>query len=396
MTALIAWATDLTGPYQKLMWSGVAIFGALLVGEIIARLLAFLARRISGLTSRKSAETDPAASDASAENTMIDILGAVLRVMFFAGGLAIAAHIFGVYDIRNAQSLAIAAAKGLAILVAVWFLGSWLARRVRAFGEKVERTRPGGGRTLFAFLGSLVKFGALAIGLIAALQQFGFPIASLVAVIGAAGLAIALALQDTLKAVAAGVIIAIFRPYRLGDYVRISGEFGTVVDITPFTTTLNTIDNKRITVTNDKAWGATIENFSFNSTRRIDDIVGISYDDDINKAMSIIERVVTADPRARKDPPFWIKVNALNTSSVDLRYRIWCASKDYFDFKCDILKGIKEAFEAEGVTIPYPHQVAVSPDGEKLVAVRFEDRPGAGESGSRGADEAGGGHGPAR
>lgn len=372
---LIDWATDLSGPYQKLAWSAVAIVGSLLLGLIVSRIISVFARRISGFGLRKSAPpADPvAAAEDKADDTVIDIVGAIVRVMFLCGGVAVAADLYGVYDIANAQLLAVSAVKALAIVVAVWFLGSWLSRRVRSFGEKVERTRPGGGRTLFAFLGSLVKFGALAVGLIAALQQFGFPIASLVAVIGAAGLAIALALQDTLKAVAAGVIIAIFRPYRIGDYVRLSGEFGTVVDISPFTTTLDTIDNKRITVTNDKAWGDTIENFSFNSLRRIDQIIGISYDDDINKAMGIVERVVTGDSRARSDPPFWIKVNALNTSSVDLRYRIWCASQDYFDFKCDMLKAIKEAFDEEGITIPYPHQVEVAKDGQKLVAVRFED-----------------------
>jgi len=375
LRAAIDWASDLSGPYQKLAWSAVAVFGSFILGLIVSRLISVFARRISGLGHKKTrAAQDPAvAAEDKADNTVIDIVGAIVRLLFVAGGLAIAADIYGVYDIANAQTLAISSAKALAIVVAVWFLGSWLSRRVRAFGEKVDRTRPGGSRTLFAFLGSLVKFAALAVGLIAALQQFGFPIASLVAVIGAAGLAIALALQDTLKAVAAGVIIAIFRPYRIGDYVRLNGEFGTVVDISPFTTTLDTIDNKRITLTNDKAWGDTIENFSSNSARRIDDIIGISYDDDINKAMGIIERVVTSDSRARTDPPFWIKVNALNTSSVDLRYRIWCSSKDYFDFKCDILKAVKEAFDAEGVTIPYPHQVEVAKDGHKLVAVRVED-----------------------
>ncbi len=376
---LADWASDLSGPYQKLTWAAVAIFGSLIVGFILARVMAVFARRISGLAARKNAvDAGATAPEASTDNAIIDIVATVIRALFLAGGVAIAADIFNVYDIANAQTLAISAAKALAILVAVWLLGSWLSRRVRRFGDKVEAGRPGGGggRTLFAFLGSLVKFAALGVGLIAALQQFGFPIASLVAVIGAAGLAIALALQDTLKAVAAGVIIAIFRPYRLGDYVRINGEFGTVADITPFTTVLDTVDNKRITVTNDKAWGDTIENFSVNRLRRIDDIVGISYDDDINTAMAIIQRVVTADERARTDPPFWIKVNALNTSSVDLRYRIWCSSGDYFDFKCDILKAVKEAFDEEGITIPYPHQVAVTEDGRPFVPARRPEEAG--------------------
>jgi small-conductance mechanosensitive channel len=361
---IATWSADMSGPYQRAMWAAIAVGLSLAAGWIVARLVSALARRLSGLTQRKrkhesAANAPPGDADGGADHAIIAIVAVLIRALFLAGGVAVAGDILGLYRIDQAESLAIATAKGVAILVAVWLLGSWISRRVRRFGDTVDRGHGAGGRTLFAFLSSLVKFGALAVGAIAALQQFGFPIASLVAVVGAAGLAIALALQDTLKAVAAGVIIAIFRPYRIGDYVRVSGEHGTVTDITPFTTVLDTVDNRRITVTNDKAWGATIENFTANRLRRIDEVVGVSYDDDLDAAMEIIRTVVSSDPRARRDPPVWVKVDRLNTHSVDLRFRVWCASPDFFDFRCDLLKAVKEAFDAGGVTIPYPHQVQV-------------------------------------
>lgn len=362
------WAFDMEGAGPRAMWAIFAVIGSYILGGIVSGVLRVIFHRLSGLKKHKD-EQQPE-SDKSGDNVMLDIVGSLIRVVFVLGGLALGADIIGVYDITNAQSLGIAAIKGLIILIAVWFLGSWLSGKVRKFGDKMDRANTGAGVTLFAFLGSLVKFAALAVGLIAALQQFGFPIASLVAVIGAAGLAIALALQDTLKAVAAGVIIAILRPYRIGDFVEIDGELGTVADITPFTTVLNTLDNKRVVITNDAAWAATIENFNANPRRRLDEIIGISYDDDIRKAMAIMERVVTSDPRALKDPPFWIKVNTLNEYSVDLRFRVWCKTADYFDFRCDMLQLIKEAFDEEGVTIPFPHQVEIAKDGARLVLAR--------------------------
>lgn len=361
------WAFNMEAAGPRAMWALTAIIGSYFLGGIVSRILRGTFHRLGGLKKHKD---HPPESDTSGDNVMLDIVGSLIRVVFVLGGLAVAADIVGIYDISNAQSLGVAATKGLMILIAVWFLGSWLAGKVRQFGDKMDRTNTGAGKTLFAFLGSLVKFAALAVGLIAALQQFGFPIASLVAVVGAAGLAVALALQDTLKAVAAGVVIAILRPYRIGDFVEIDGELGTVADITPFTTVLNTIDNKRIIITNDAAWASTIENFNANPRRRIDEIIGISYDDDIRKAMAIIERVVTADKRALDDPPFWVKVNTLNEYSVDLRFRIWCRTADYFDFRCDMLQQIKEAFDEEGVTIPFPHQVEIAKDGAKFVLAK--------------------------
>jgi small conductance mechanosensitive channel len=372
------WAMDFDGAYQRWMWSAVALVAGYVVGWIVARILVFIAGKLSGLRHGKVAE----GQQKTADHVMVDILGAIIRLAFMAIAVAIAANLLFGFPLEQAEALGIAALKGLAILVAVWFLGSWLGARVRNFGRKIDRAHAGG-ETLFTFLGALVRFGALAVGLVAALQQFGFDTASLLAIIGAAGLAIALALQDTLKAVAAGVVIAIFRPYRIGDVVEISGQTGTVADITPFTTVLNTLDNREIVVTNDKAWGDVIINITARSLRRLDLLFSIDYDDDAELAIRVIEDVLKADKRIRTEPPIWVKVVELASSSVDLRARAWVATPDWWDTRCDVILRVKQAFDQNGITIPYPHQIHLEKPGqpERLpspAVTRGEDETGAG------------------
>lgn len=349
------WAFDFEGTTQKWMWSALAIAVGYLLGAALSRILRFIARKLAGLAKHKEGSDQPKTAD----HVMIDILGALIRAAFLLVALAIAANLLFGYSLDEARALAVSALKGLAILVAVWFLGSWLGSRVRKFGHKVGRKSSSDGETLFNFLAALVRFGAFAVGLIAALQQFGFDTASLLAIIGAAGLAIALALQDTLKAVAAGVVIAVFRPYRIGDNVRIAGQDGTVADITPFTTVLNTIDNREVVITNDKAWGDVIINSSVRSLRRLDLLFSIDYDDDLDKAIRLISDVLKNDKRIRDEPPVWVKVVDLATSSVDIRARAWVSNADWWDARCDTIRAVKLAFDRNGITIPYPHQVAV-------------------------------------
>lgn len=350
------WAFHFEGTTQKWMWSAIAIAVGYLLGSLVSRILRFVARKLAGLAKHTEGDAQPKTAD----HIMIDILGALIRAAFLLVALAIAANLLFNYSLDEARALAVSALKGLAILVAVWFLGSWLGSRVRKFGHKVGRRASSDGETLFNFLAALVRFGAFAVGLIAALQQFGFDTASLLAIIGAAGLAIALALQDTLKAVAAGVVIAVFRPYRIGDNVRIAGQDGSVADITPFTTVLNTIDNREVVVTNDKAWGDVIVNSSARSLRRLDILVSIDYNDDIDKAIEVIRNILNDDNRVRDEPPVWVKVVDLASSSVDLRARAWVSNSDWWDLRCDTLKNIKQGFDKAGITIPYPHQVTVA------------------------------------
>jgi small-conductance mechanosensitive channel len=354
--ALRDWAFDLTGWPQRILWSVLAVLAGYLVGVILSRIITFASRRMMGL-ARKARGKD---AQPNADSMAVYLLGSTIRGLGLLAGLAVSAWIFGL-PVETLRDWAAKAAIALVILVAVWFLGGWIGARVKMFGDRIGKRSgsSGSSRTLFAFLSSLIRFGALAIGLIAALQAAGFPIASLVAVVGAAGLAIALALQDTLKAVAAGVVIAVLRPFRIGDAVRIAGQEGTVADISPFTTTLKTVDNKEVTITNDKAWGDVIVNNSARNMRRLDLVFPIDYGDSIDKAIDVITRTLKADPRVREEPPIWVKVTELSASSVDLRARAWCANSDWWDLRCDTLKNVKEAFDREGITIPYPHQVSV-------------------------------------
>ncbi|MBI1358930.1 MAG: mechanosensitive ion channel [Alphaproteobacteria bacterium] len=371
------WAFDLSHLPQKLMWAGVAIVLGYLVGSILAGILKFTGRRLTGIANRRRHKDEAK----SADNILLDIFGSLVRLAGLLAGCAGAAWVFG-YDINKLQAGAIAVLIALVVLATAWFAGAWISTRVRRFGDNLGRHSGSGGATLFAFLASLARFAALGVGLIAALQVFGFPIASLVAVVGAAGLAIALALQDTLKAVASGVIIAVFRPYRIGDYVNIAGTEGTVADITPFTTSLNTLDNKGVTLTNDKCWGDVIVNFSAHPTRRIDQIYSIDYDDDIDLALKVLVETAQADPRVHKEPAVWANTHALASSSIDLRLRAWCSSADYFQLSGDLLRLVKQAFDRAGLTIPYPHQTNV--DKHPAPA------PGTGSEGGQGsADKTG-------
>lgn len=348
------WAFDLHGTSQKMMWAAAAIILGYILGAVVSRIVTFSGRRLAGLAHRRA--NGEGADAPSADGVALDLLGSVIRLVGLLAGCGVGAWLFG-FPLDKLEAWAASALIGVALLVAAWFIGSWIGKRVRAFGDKVARHSGSGGKTLFVFLSSLARFGVLAVGVIAALQVFGLPIASLVAVIGAAGLAIALALQDTLKAVAAGVVIAVFRPYRIGDYVNIADVEGTVSDITPFTTTLDTVDNRQITVTNDKCWGNVIVNFSAHSLRRLDLVFSIDYDDDIDQALDILRTAFEADPRTRKQPPVWANVDALADSSVNLRIRVWCRGGDYQDLRGDMLKTVKQAFDKAGISIPYPHQV---------------------------------------
>ncbi len=380
-TQFQTWAVDIYGPTQKWMWSAVVLALGYLLGRVISGILRFSANKLSGLRGRKAEDKQPR----SADHIMIEIIAALVRAAVFIASAVIVANLIFGFPLAEAQELGIAAIKGFVILVAVWFLGSWLGSRVRGFGNQLGKAH-NGGETLFAFLGSLVRFGAFAIGAVAALQQFGFDTASLLAIIGAAGLAIALSLQDTLKAVAAGVVIAVFRPYRIGDVVQVSGQIGTITDITPFTTVLTTVDNREVVVTNDKAWGDLIINNSTRSLRRLDLLFSIDYDDDIDKAIGVISDVLKADSRIRDEPPIWVKVVELATSSVDLRARAWVKSADWWDARCDTIRSVKLAFDKNGITIPYPHQVELPKKGHPLKQILVLDNEGEENSQPRGLE----------
>ncbi|MDU9005236.1 mechanosensitive ion channel family protein [Sedimentitalea todarodis] len=255
--------------------------------------------------------------------------------------------------------LVFSAGKALAVLIVGWMFAGGVSRFVRS---RVER-HPRIDKTLGSFAASTVRWVILLIVLVAVLGIFGIEATSLVAMLGAATLAIGLALQGTLADLAAGFMLILFRPYKLGQYVDVAGTAGTVVDLNLFFTELATPDNVQIIIPNGQAWGAIIQNYSHHDTRRVDLVFGIDYGDDAGKAMQIILDQVAADSRVMKDPEPWVRVTNLGDSSVDLTTRIWCNAADYWDLKFQMTRSVKEAFDAQGISIPYPHQVEISKAG---------------------------------
>lgn len=250
---------------------------------------------------------------------------------------------------EKAASFLPSVAGALVVLV----LGLWLAGRIKRIAAAgMART----GRidaTLGGFLSSLIYYGLIVLVIITTLGIFGVPTTSFAAVIGAAGLAIGLSLQGTLGHVASGVMMLGFRPFDVGDFVEAAGVSGTVKSIGLFTTEMATIDNKKIIVPNGKIFEDVITNYAGYPTRRVDLVFGVSYGDDLDKAMALIKGEVEKESRAKSDPEPIIAVDNLNASSVDIICRVWVERADYFPVKWALLKAVKERFDAEGVSIPF-------------------------------------------
>jgi len=247
----------------------------------------------------------------------------------------------------------------LAVLIIGLWVASWLGGMVRRVALNQETIDD----TLGNFFGSMVRWAVTAAVFIAVLQVFGVPATSFVAVLGALTLAIGLSLQGALGNIASGVMIMIFRPYKLGDFVELSGVSGTVKDINLFQTVLSTPDNIKVLVPNTQAISGVIKNYTGYGTRRVDTTFGIDYGDDMDKAIKIIGDLVAVDARVLKDPEPFIKVTNLGDSSVDIQSRLWVEGPDYWDVKFDLIKNVKSAFDEQGITIPYPHQVEIAKKG---------------------------------
>lgn len=255
--------------------------------------------------------------------------------------------------------LALNAIKALAVLIIGWFVAQIVSRFVR----NQVNAQPRIDNTIGNFIAGIIRWAILIVVLVAILNLFGIEATSIVAVLGAATLAIGLALQGTLSNVAAGFMLIVFRIYKLGQYVEIGGASGTVVDLNLFFTELKTPDNVQIIVPNGQAWGEVVTNYSHHKQRRCDLVFGIDYGDDADKAMNIILDVAKADGRVLEDPEPWVRVTNLGDSSVDLTARLWCKAEDYWELKFALTKTIKEAFDSEGISIPYPHSVEIKKDG---------------------------------
>lgn len=240
----------------------------------------------------------------------------------------------------------------LAILIIGWTAAGWIRNMVYRGLGKV----PNMDGTLQPFLANTVRWAVLAFVILAVLNQFGVETTSMIAVLGAAGLAIGLALQGTLSNVASGVMLLVLRPFHAGDFITAGALSGTIVEIGLFTTELKTGDGIYIMAPNSQIWNSTITNFSRNPTRRIDILVGIAYDDDIDVAQKALQNLMEADVRVLKDPAPMTMVMDLADSSVNLNLRCWVNTGDYWAAQWDLRKGAKAAVEAAGCSIPFPQR----------------------------------------
>ena len=239
----------------------------------------------------------------------------------------------------------------IALLIIGRFAAGWIRRSITK-----GLTKAGTDASLVPFFASMAYYVVLGVVVTAVLSLFGIETTSLIAVFGAAGLAVGLALQGTLSNFAAGVMLLIFRPIRVGDFVEVAGQAGTVAEISIFSTLMNTGDNVRITIPNAQVYGDTVKNYSFNDTRRIDLVMGIGYGDNIGTAVSIIERVLKSDERTLTDPGPTVAVAELGDSSVNLVVRPWCKKEDYWGLRWDLTRKLKEELEAGGCSIPFPQR----------------------------------------
>lgn len=240
----------------------------------------------------------------------------------------------------------------IVILIVGWIAAGWGKRVVAKALQKTGKIDV----MIRGFLANTVRYAILVFTMLAVLDRFGVETTSFVAILGATGLAIGLAMQGALSNVAAGVMILFFRPFKVGDFIEGAGQSGSVKSVSLFLTYLNTPDNVEVILPNSQLWNAAIKNYSFNETRRLDLLFGIGYGDDIDKAIDVIKSIIDADSRSLNDPEPLIVVGNLGDNSVDLVVRVWCKGSDYWDLKWHMLKTVKQTFDKQGISIPYPQR----------------------------------------
>ncbi|MBN2542460.1 mechanosensitive ion channel [bacterium] len=237
--------------------------------------------------------------------------------------------------------------------IVVLIVGLWLIKRV-VKSLKRQMAHKEVDESVQSFLGSLIGMLLKAMLLISVASMFGIKVTSFVAIIGAAGLAVGLALQGSLANFAGGVLILLFKPFKVGDFIEAQGYLGSVSKILIFTTMLKTPDNKTVIIPNGPLSNGSITNYSTEANRRVDMTFGIGYGDDIQKARGVIKSIIDADSRILKDPPPDILVSELADSSVNFAVRVWCAVADYWGVYFDMHEKVKLGFDANSVSIPFP------------------------------------------
>lgn len=242
-------------------------------------------------------------------------------------------------------------ALGIIMLLIGWFLIRLIKKGMQKFFAKSKFDE-----TVSRFAVNVVNILLIAALIIGVLNEVGFETASFLTVLGAAGLAIGLALQGSLSNLAAGVMLVIFRPFKVGQFVEAGGTTGSVKEVQIFNTILTTPDNKLIIIPNSKIIGDTITNFTENDTRRMDLVFGIGYGDDIKKAKDVIKKVLDADERVMKDPAYTIGVLELGDSSVNIAVRPWVKTTEYWPLYWDLMEKMKYEFDSNGISIPFPQR----------------------------------------
>ena len=243
----------------------------------------------------------------------------------------------------------------LVTAIVIFYVGRIVVKLVTRALRKVMNARDVD-PTLVSFISNLANMVLMVIVVIAAISALGIQTTSFVAILGAAGLAVGLALQGSLSNFASGVLIIIFRPYKVGDFVEAADISGSVEEVQILTTVLKTPDNKKVIVPNSQIMSGVITNYSANDTRRVDLVAGVSYSDDLDKVRTVLEEIVAGDDRVLDDPPVTIAVSELADSSVNFIVRPWVKTADYWAVHFNLTETIKKRFDEEGISIPFPQQ----------------------------------------
>lgn len=258
----------------------------------------------------------------------------------------------GSWLVRN-QALLLSYAVNIVAAIAIIIVGMIVARLVSNAVNRVMRARQIDA-TVADFLSAMLRYAIIAFTLIAALGRVGVQTASVIAVLGAAGLAVGLALQGSLSNLAAGVLLVMFRPFRAGEYVDLGGVAGTVLNVQIFSTTMRTVDGKIVVIPNGKIIAGNIINFSREPVRRNEFIIGVAYDSDIDKVKQLLTNIIESDERIIKDREMTVRLNELGPSAMNFVVRTWSKSSDLQNVYWDVLERVKRDFDANGISFPFP------------------------------------------
>lgn len=258
------------------------------------------------------------------------------------------------YSVETVSSMIGLYALNIAVAIVIFVVGKYIAKKLTNMFANLMSKKENADKTLIKFLENIIYYILLVIVILTSLKQLGIDTTSFLAILGAAGLAIGLALKDSLSNFASGVMIILFKPFRVGDFVEAGGTSGSIDEVGIFNTIFKTPDNQKIIVPNGQITSGTIKNVNAHDTRRVDLLVGIGYDDDIKKAKQVLNSIVEADERVLKDKGITVAVSELADSSVNFVVRAWVNTPDYWNVKFDLTEQVKLTFDKEGISIPYP------------------------------------------